>query len=74
MPYSRRAETGRRPCGKNGGRACWVVAATLCGGKEQGGFGQKYKSCAKCDFYLQVRTEEGSRFKYSSVLQAQLKP
>ena len=27
--------------GKNGGRACWVVAATLCGGKEQGSFGQK---------------------------------
>ena len=59
--------------GKNGGRACWVVTSTLCGGKEQGTFGQKYRNCAQCEFYLQVRTEEGARFKYASVLQAMMK-
>ncbi|OHD24447.1 MAG: hypothetical protein A2Y38_22895 [Spirochaetes bacterium GWB1_59_5] len=59
--------------GENGGRACWVVASTLCGGQEQGTFGQKYHNCAKCEFYLQVRAEEGAKFKYSSVLQAMMK-
>ncbi len=59
--------------GKNGGRACWVVAGTLCGGKEQGTFAQKYKNCSQCDFYLQVRKEEGAAFTYSSVLQAKMK-
>ena len=59
--------------GKNAGRACWVVAGTLCGGKEQGTFAQKYKNCSQCDFYLRVRQEEGAKYVYSSVLQAQMK-
>ena len=59
--------------GKNAGRACWVVAGTLCGGKEQGTFALKFHNCAKCDVYLQIRTEEGPSFKYSSVLQAMMK-
>jgi hypothetical protein len=29
--------------GKFGGRACWIVAGTLCGGKEQGTFAKKYR-------------------------------
>ncbi len=59
--------------GKNGGRSCWVVAGTLCGGKEQGSFAQKYKNCSQCDFYLRVRQEEGAKYVYSSVLQARMK-
>lgn len=45
--------------GVNGGRACWVIAGTLCGGEVQGTYAKKSASCRKCDFYLQVQTEEG---------------
>jgi hypothetical protein len=48
--------------GKNGGRACWALAGTLCGGKLQGSFAQKMANCMKCDFYKQVVAEEGSNF------------
>lgn len=54
--------------GKLAGRACWVVAGTLCGGQEQGTFAQKYHNCEKCDFYRMVKQEEGMRFKLSVVL------
>ena len=50
------------------GRACWIVAGSYCGGKEQGTFAQKYKNCEVCDFYLLVRKEEGPNFVYSAVL------
>jgi hypothetical protein len=59
--------------GTNAGRACWVVAGTLCGGSVQGTFGAKYKSCEQCDFYQMVRTEEKGNFKFSSVLLARLR-
>lgn len=50
--------------GKNGGRICWAVAGTLCGGKVQGTFTQKQLSCMSCAFFKQVKEEEGSgRFK-----------
>ncbi|MDA8100387.1 MAG: hypothetical protein M0042_12275 [Nitrospiraceae bacterium] len=54
--------------GTNAGRACWVVAGTLCGGKVQGTFGAKYKSCEQCDFYQAVRAEEKGNFQYSTLL------
>lgn len=41
------------------GRACWVVAGTMCGRKVQGSFAQKYLDCGLCDFYNMVRDEEG---------------
>lgn len=44
--------------GKNAGRACWVVAGTMCHGKPQGTFAQKSKNCGKCDFYRSVRKGE----------------
>ncbi len=59
--------------GTNAGRACWVVAGTLCGGSVQGSFGAKYKSCEQCDFYQMVRTEERGGFQFSSVLLARLR-
>lgn len=49
--------------GKYGGRCCWVVAGTLCGGKEQGTFAEKEQNCLKCDFYHLVHKEEGQDFK-----------
>ncbi len=40
------------------GRICWVVAGTLCEGKVQGTFAQKYEDCRKCEFYQKrVRRE-----------------
>lgn len=59
--------------GENAGRACWVVAGTFCGGKEQGSFAQKYDNCEQCDFYQIVRQEEGLRFRMSTMLLARLK-
>ncbi len=44
--------------GTNGGRACWVVAGTFCGGVVQGQFARKYFDCRACAFYEQVRGEE----------------
>jgi hypothetical protein len=59
--------------GKHAGRACWVVAGTLCGGKEQGTFAAKYHNCEKCDFYLSVRSDEGMSYKLSITLLQKLK-
>lgn len=44
--------------GKNSGRACWVVAGTLCGGKVQGTFASKLHNCWRCGFMAQVEKEE----------------
>lgn len=48
--------------GVKGGRMCWAVTGTLCGGKVQGTFAQKQLSCITCEFYLQVKREEGRDF------------
>jgi CRP-like cAMP-binding protein len=45
--------------GKNAGRICWAVAGTCCGGKVQGTFAEKRKSCTTCDFYQTVQQQEG---------------
>jgi hypothetical protein len=54
--------------GSHAGRACWVIAGTMCGGQEQGTFAAKYHNCEQCDFYKLVRTEEGARYKLSILL------
>lgn len=48
--------------GTNGGRVCWAVAGTLCGGQVQGTFAQKAFNCMQCEFYRAVRKEEGAEF------------
>jgi hypothetical protein len=48
--------------GECGGRACWAIGGTLCGGKVQGSFASKIKNCLECDFYHLVKCEEGDRF------------
>jgi hypothetical protein len=45
--------------GISAGRACWVVAGTMCGDTVQGTFALKYKSCARCNFYVYVKEAEG---------------
>ena len=59
--------------GRNAGRACWVVAGTLCGGEVQGTFARKFSNCEKCDFYQLVHREAFPQFTFSSVLLARLK-
>jgi hypothetical protein len=54
--------------GRNGGRACWVISGTLCGGKVQGTFAQKVANCTQCDFFGAVKTEEGARYVTPSAL------
>lgn len=52
--------------GKNGGRSCWVVAGTFCGGKVQGTFARKFDTCEACEFYISVKKEENGNFVLSS--------
>jgi len=54
--------------GKNAGRACWVVAMTLCNGKLQGSFAKKYDNCMECDFCKKVKEEERSNCQPSASL------
>jgi hypothetical protein len=54
--------------GANAGRACWVVGGTLCNGKIQETFLQKYDGCMECDFYKKVKAEESSDFVLSASL------
>lgn len=44
--------------GINGGRCCWAVAGTLCNGKTQGTFVDKFMDCSKCPFSILVNQEE----------------
>lgn len=44
--------------GNNGGRICWVIAGSFCGGKVQGTFAEKQPVCMSCDFYKKVVSEE----------------
>lgn len=46
--------------GINGGRICWAIAGTFCGGKVQGTFAQKEVVCIACDFFKRVKEEEGA--------------
>ena len=55
--------------GKNAGRVCWALAGTLCGGKVQGTYAQKFLNCMECEFYKQViREEQGNLAEFATVL------
>jgi hypothetical protein len=58
--------------GKNGGRACWAITGTLCGGKAQGTFANKVGNCLKCEFYQLVGAEEGSNHESAKEILAKL--
>ena len=59
--------------GRRGGRACWIVAGTMCNGEPQGVFTEKYGNCKSCKFYIRVLKEEGHNFQLSMNLLKQLK-
>ena len=44
--------------GTNGGRVCWAIAGTLCGGRQQGTYAVKLETCLRCDFCQMVLKEE----------------
>lgn len=44
--------------GRNGGRACWTIAGTLCDGTVQGDRAGKLPTCLKCEFCQLVLEEE----------------
>ena len=67
-PSAREARLNGAHEGKWAGRACWVVSNTLCNGVRQGGFGEKYATCAKCGFHLHVKGEEGFHYILPPVL------
>ncbi len=54
--------------GHNAGRSCWVIAGSLCGGKIQGTYVDKYEDCTMCAFYMKVKSEESADFKMTSSL------
>jgi hypothetical protein len=54
--------------GKNAGRTCWVVAGSLCDGKVQGTYVDKYNNCTMCEFYMKVKSEESADFNMTSSL------
>ena len=59
--------------GEAAGRTCWAVCGTLCEGKVQGTFAQKFANCEQCDFYSTVKSEEYPRFQMAAVLRAKLR-
>ncbi|MBI5100663.1 MAG: hypothetical protein HZB33_02320 [Nitrospirae bacterium] len=58
--------------GLNGGRACWTIPHTKCGGVTQGRFGDKFRNCMECDFYRLVKREEKGSFRLSATILSQL--
>ena len=56
--------------GRNGGRICWALTGTLCGGKVQGTFAQKLANCMDCEFYRLVQTEQGKGVQSLKAVQA----
>lgn len=57
-PAAVEASTNGINGGLKGGRMCWAIAGTLCGGKVQGEFANKIANCVTCDFYGKVLNEE----------------
>lgn len=51
--------------GIHGGRFCWRITGTFCGGRPQGTAAQKTLNCLSCPFFKQVVKEEGANFKLS---------
>jgi hypothetical protein len=58
-PASVKKRTDGINSGKNGGRSCWALTGTLCGGVVQGTFASELGNCMKCEFYQLVGMEEG---------------
>jgi hypothetical protein len=58
--------------GRNGGRACWALTGTFCGGKVQGTFAAKLSNCMDCEFYKLVGSEEGKDYEGAKSILARM--
>ena len=47
----KRCDEQNCPAYKNECGRCWLIAGTMCGGKAQGKFIEKYDSCTECETY-----------------------
>jgi hypothetical protein len=54
--------------GENAGRACWAVEGTMCYGRLQGHFIEKFKECAECEVYEVIKQEEDGNLQRTIVL------
>ncbi len=59
--------------GVNGGRACWSIPHTKCGGITQGSSSEKYMNCTECDFYNMAKKEEEGAFQFSVTILGRLR-
>ncbi|MDQ1351703.1 MAG: hypothetical protein QG657_2008 [Acidobacteriota bacterium] len=48
--------------GTFGGRICWAITGTLCGGEVQGTYAKKLITCLNCKFLKQVNEDEDRFF------------
>jgi len=62
-PAAIATDVSGRNSGKNGGRYCWRLAGTFCGGKVQGTMAKKIMNCIECEMLQQVKNEEGLIFR-----------
>ena len=44
--------------GKNGGRTCWTIAGTFCGGEATCATARQLLNCMECEFFKMVAREE----------------
>jgi CBS domain-containing protein len=58
--------------GINGGRVCFAIAGTLCGGEAQGDLTIKAAECPRCAFYQLVAKEEGTNLQDAAAILARL--
>jgi len=59
-----KCKDGTCPAYQNENRRCWLIAGTMCDGKVEGKFAQKFESCTECDFFNEsVGTEQISKLK-----------
>jgi hypothetical protein len=56
--------------GKNGGRVCYALAGTLCGGKVQGTYASKLANCMQCEVYKLILKEENTNHKNTTQILA----
>jgi hypothetical protein len=72
MACSRGPDCSQSPCpaatdrnsdgvngGFNGGRFCWAVAGTYCGGETHCAHATEHDSCFDCEFFKLVKSQEG---------------
>jgi len=62
-PASSSKDFEGRNSGENGGRYCWRLAGTFCGGKIQGTMARKIMNCIDCEVLQKIKEEEGLVFR-----------